>query len=108
MVAQAFAYNGVFFTYALVLGRYYGVASSDVGLYLLPLRRVISSGPLVLGHLFDTLGRRRMITITYGASGVLLAVTGYGVAHAGLSAAAQTASVRGSSPRRPRVPRTRR
>jgi MFS family permease len=91
MVAQAFAYNGVFFTYALVLGRYYGVASSDVGLYLLPFAAGNLLGPLVLGHLFDTLGRRMMITITYGASGVLLAVTGYGVAHAGLSAAAQTA-----------------
>ena len=90
MISQAFAYNGVFFTYALVLGRYYGVASNRVGLYLLPFAAGNLLGPMVLGPLFDTLGRRRMLTITYAASGVLLAVAGYGVAHAGLTAAAQT------------------
>ncbi len=90
MIAQAFAYNGVFFTYALVLGRYYGVASHDVGFYLLPFAAGNLLGPMVLGRFFDTVGRRRMIVITYALSGVLLAVAGYGVAHAGLSAAAQT------------------
>ena len=59
MIAQAFAYNGVFFTYALVLGRFYGVASSDVGLYLLPFAAGNLLGPIVLGPLFDTVGRRR-------------------------------------------------
>ena len=91
MIAQAFAYNGVFFTYALVLGRYYGVKSSDVGLYLLPFAAGNLLGPLVLGHLFDTVGRQRMIAITYAASGVLLAASGWGVGYGGLTAATQTA-----------------
>jgi MFS family permease len=91
MIAQAFAYNGVFFTYALVLDRYYGVASNDVGLYLLPFAGGNLLGPIVLGRLFDVAGRKRMIAITYAASAVLLAVAGCGVAYPGLTAASQTA-----------------
>src|SRR5580704_10419471 len=91
MIAQAFAYNGVFFTYALVLGRYYGVANSDVGLYLLPFAAGNLLGPLLLGWLFDVVGRKRMIAVTYAASGVLLAIAGWGVGYGGLTAASQTA-----------------
>ncbi|HEY2517107.1 MAG TPA: MFS transporter [Polyangiaceae bacterium] len=91
MVSQAFMYNGVFFTYALLLGRYYGVPSSDVGLYLLPFAAGNLLGPVLLGHLFDTVGRRPMIVFTYGASGVLLAVTGFAFAQGWLTAASQTA-----------------
>ncbi len=91
MIAQAFAYNGVFFTYALVLGRYYGVASDRVGLYLLPFAAGNLLGPLVLGPLFDTWGRRRMIALTYGGSGVFIAITGYALAEGWLTAATQTA-----------------
>src|SRR5262249_8292436 len=61
MVAQAFAYNAVFFTYGLVLGRFYGVPADRIGLYLLPFALGNLLGPLLLGHLFDTVGRRRMI-----------------------------------------------
>jgi MFS family permease len=65
MSAQAFLYNAIFFTYALVLTRYYGVPESRVGLFLLPFAAGNFLGPLLLGPLFDHLGRRVMITATY-------------------------------------------
>ena len=76
MAAQAFFYNAIFFTYALVLTRFYGVPSERVGWYILPFAAGNFLGPVVLGRLFDTLGRRRMITITYALSGVLLLACG--------------------------------
>jgi MFS family permease len=90
MVAQAFAYNGVFFTYALVLSRFYGVPDDDVGLYLLPFAAGNLLGPMLLGRLFDTLGRRTMIASTYAASGVLMAAAGVGLVGGWLDAATQT------------------
>jgi MFS family permease len=91
MIAQAFAYNGVFFTYALVLARFYGVPSGRIGLYLLPFAAGNLLGPMVLGRLFDTVGRRTMVALTYIVSGVLIGVTGYGLAHGWLTAFSQTA-----------------
>lgn len=76
MSAQAFLYNAIFFTYALVLTRYYGVPASRVGLFLLPFAAGNFLGPLVLGPLFDHLGRRVMITATYALTGALIVVTG--------------------------------
>ena len=76
MASQSFLYNAIFFTYALVLSRFYGVPSGRIGLYLLPFALVNFCGPLVLGRLFDTVGRRAMITFTYAASAGLLALTG--------------------------------
>jgi MFS family permease len=76
MGAQAFLYNAIFFTYALVLIRYYGVPEGQVGLFLLPFAAGNFLGPLVLGPLFDQIGRRRMITMTYALSGTLIIVTG--------------------------------
>ena len=90
MVAQAFAYNAVFFTYALVLSRFYGVPGDKVGLYVLPFAVGNLLGPLLLGHLFDTVGRRTMIALTYAIAGVLLAATGWAFAHGLLTAATQT------------------
>jgi MFS family permease len=90
MIAQAFAYNGVFFTNALVLGRYCGVPASDVGYYLIPFAVTNLLGPLVLGHLFDTVGRRRMIAATYALSGVLVAAAGAWVAYGDLTAFSMT------------------
>jgi MFS family permease len=75
MVTQAFFYNAIFFTYALVLGTFYHVPSERVGLYIFPFALGNFLGPLILGRLFDTIGRRRMIAFTYGISGALLAVT---------------------------------
>jgi MFS family permease len=77
MIAQAFFYNALFFTYALVLERFYNVPGGDVGWYLLPFALGSFLGPLLLGRLFDTVGRRPMIAATYGISAVLLAVVGY-------------------------------
>jgi MFS family permease len=76
MVAQAFAYNGVFFTYPMVLGQFYGVAPDAIGLYLLPFAFGNLLGPIILGPLFDRWGRRPMIASTYAITGVLLAATG--------------------------------
>ena len=77
MVAQAFLYNAIFFTYALVLTRFYDVPASVTGLYLLPFALGNVLGVLALGSLFDTVGRRQMIAATYAASAVLLIVTGW-------------------------------
>jgi MFS family permease len=77
MSTQAFFYNAIFFTYALVLMRFYGVPEQDVGWYLLPFALGNVLGPLLLGHLFDTIGRKQMITLTYALAGILLAVTGW-------------------------------
>ncbi|MDC7786563.1 MFS transporter [Rhodoplanes sp. TEM] len=76
MAAQAFFFNAVFFTYALVLTDFYGVAPEGVGWYILPFAVGNFLGPLLLGRLFDTLGRRPMIVFTYAMSGALLALSG--------------------------------
>src|SRR5437773_9830618 len=77
MLTQAFFYNSIFFTYALVLMRFYNVPEQNVGSYLLPFALGNVLGPLLLGHLFDTIGRKKMITATYGLAGILLALTGW-------------------------------
>ncbi len=77
MVAQAFFYNAIFFTYALVLTEFYGIPADHIGWYILPFAAGNFLGPLLLGRLFDSIGRRVMITITYAISGILLAVSGY-------------------------------
>src|SRR4051812_27350141 len=76
-IAQAFFYNAIFFTFALVLTDFYGISADHVGWYLLPFAAGNFLGPLLLGRLFDTLGRRTMIMFTYGVSGLLLALSGY-------------------------------
>ncbi|HEX8663287.1 MAG TPA: MFS transporter [Beijerinckiaceae bacterium] len=77
MAAQAFFYNAIFFTYALVLTDFYGIAADHIGWYILPFAAGNFLGPLVLGRLFDTLGRRPMIAFTYAVSALLLAISGY-------------------------------
>jgi MFS family permease len=72
MVAQAFLFNAVFFTYGLVLTTFYHVEEARAGVFILPLAVGNFLGPLLLGHLFDTIGRKKMIAGTYGLSGVLL------------------------------------
>ena len=76
-VGQAFLYNAVFFTYALVLTTFYGVSSGSVPLYIIPFAVGNFLGPLVLGRLFDSVGRKPMIAGCYIVSGVLLAVTAF-------------------------------
>ena len=90
MSAQAFFYNAIFFTYALILTKFYAVSPAVIGLYILPFAAGNFLGPLLLGPLFDTIGRRVMIASTYVLSGVLLAITGW-LFHASLlSALTQT------------------
>jgi MFS family permease len=90
MVSQAFFYNAIFFTFALVLTDFFHIPANDVGWYILPFAAGNFLGPLLLGRLFDTLGRRTMIALTYGVSGVLLAVSGYLFSIGALSAQGQT------------------
>jgi len=77
MAAQAFFYNAIFFTYALVLTDFYGTPAHAVGWYLLPFAAGNVLGPVLLGRLFDTVGRKIMIGTTYAMSGILLAGTAY-------------------------------
>jgi MFS family permease len=77
LTAQAFFYKAIFFTYALVLSDFYNVPSAHIGWYVLPFALGNFCGPLLLGRLFDVVGRRVMISTTYFLSGVLLAISGY-------------------------------
>ena len=90
MASQAFFYNAIFFTYALVLTDFYGIPASHVGWYILPFAAGNFLGPLLLGRLFDVIGRRIMIAFTYIASGLLLAGSGFLFAQGLLSATEQT------------------
>jgi MFS family permease len=90
MVTQAFLFNAIFFTYALVLKVFYQVPESSISYYFFPFALGNLLGPLLLGPLFDSVGRRKMIFATYGISGVLLMVSAW-MFHAGiLSATTQT------------------
>ncbi|WPB56414.1 MFS transporter [Xylophilus sp. GOD-11R] len=89
MVSQAFFYNAIFFTYSLVLTRFHHVPEGRVALYIFPFALGNVLGPLLLGPLFDSWGRRRMIGLTYGLSGIGLAVTGWAFMEGHLDAMTQ-------------------
>jgi MFS family permease len=91
MITQSFLYNAIFFTYALVLTKVYGVNAKDTAYYFIFFALGNLIGPLVLGHLFDTVGRRRMISGTYLLSGVLLAISAILFNAGYLNAVTQTA-----------------
>ena len=76
MITQAFLYDAIFFTESLVLTTFFHVPDDRVGLFLIPFALGNVLGPWLLGHLFDTVGRRVMISGTYAVSGVLLIITG--------------------------------
>jgi MFS family permease len=90
VASQAFFYNGISFTYPLVLTKFYGVADDRTGIYVVGMAVANFLGPLVLGHLFDTVGRRTMISVTYAFSGVVIIGTEFLFVHAQLNAATQT------------------
>jgi MFS family permease len=92
MAAQAFFYNAIFFTYALVLADFYGTPAGAIGWYILPFAAGNVLGPLILGRLFDTIGRKVMIASTYAISGILLAGTAYLFAQNLLTATTLTAA----------------
>ena len=77
VTAQAFFYNAIFFTYAMMLADFYGVSANAVGWYVLPFALGNILGPLLLGPLFDTIGRRPMLIFTYAMSGILLLITAW-------------------------------
>ena len=89
-VGQAFLYNAVFFTFSLVLSTFYGVSASNIGYYLIAFAVGNFLGPLLLGRLFDVVGRRLMIAGTYLLSGAMLALTAYFFDHGVLTATTQT------------------
>ena len=91
MIAQAFTYNAIFFTYALVLNRFYGVSADRTGLFMLPFAVGNFLGPVMLGHFFDTQGRRRMIAGTFALSAAILVITGWLFSRGALTTFSQTA-----------------
>jgi MFS family permease len=90
MASQAFFYNAIFFTYALVITSFYGVPAENVGYYIFPFALGNFLGPLVLGRLFDSTGRRTMIAATYAIAGFGLLLSGYAFARGWLDAPTQT------------------
>jgi MFS family permease len=97
VISQAFLYNGVAFSFGLILRNFYKVPTDRVGLYLLPFALTNFLGPLVLGRLFDTVGRKPMIAGTFAASAGLLAVSGLLFASGGSRREARRRSGRPSS-----------
>ncbi len=77
MTSQAFLYNALFFTYGLMLTTFYGISAASVGLFLLPFAAGNFLGPIVLGPLFDKVGRRPMIASTFIVGGVAAVVVGW-------------------------------
>ncbi len=77
MSSQAFFYNGIFYTYTLILQNFYNIEKKTVGLFLIPLSIASFTGPLLLGKYFDNWSRRKMIALTFILSGVFLIVSAF-------------------------------
>ena len=92
MAAQAFLYNAVYFTFGVVLTKFEGASDAKVGAFLLPLAIGNFMGPLLLGHLFDTVGRKKMIAGTFALSGALVIVVAVLFGLGLLTAVTQTAA----------------
>jgi MFS family permease len=90
MISQSFLYNAIFFTYSLVLNKVYGVSEHNIPYYFMFFAAGNFIGPLMLGRLFDTIGRRKMIAGTYILSGALLAISAFLFRAGDLSAVSQT------------------
>ena len=91
MITQSFLYNAIFFTYALVLTKIYNVPATDTAYYFIFFALGNLIGPLTIGHLFDTIGRRKMISLTYISAGALLAMSAVLFNEGALNAVTQTA-----------------
>lgn len=90
-IGQAFLYNAVTFNYALILSRSFGIPDDRVGYYFAVLCFGNFLGPLLLGRLFDTIGRKPMIAGSYLGSAVLLLGTAWLFAAGHLTATTLTA-----------------
>ena len=77
MITQSFLYNAIFFTYALVLKNFYDLSAAQAALFFFPFAIGNLLGPLLLGPLFDTVGRRKMIGGCYAGSGVVLGISAF-------------------------------
>ncbi len=86
MVAQAFFFNAIFFSYGLIVKKFFHVPDQQLPLHLLPFAIASFLGPLTIGRLFDKIGRKPMITATYGIAGLLLVGTliPFGTGHLGV------------------------
>ena len=90
MITQSFLYNAIFFTYGLVLKFFFHVPAADVPYYYFAFAAGNLLGPLTLGRLFDSIGRKKMISGTYILAGVLLVITAFLFKNGTLTAATQT------------------
>jgi MFS family permease len=90
MITQSFLYNAIFFTYTIVLTKFYGVKASNAPYFLIAFAVGNLAGPLLIGRHFDTIGRKKMIASTYILSGAMLAVTAYFFDAGVLTATTQT------------------
>jgi MFS family permease len=90
MITQSFLYNAIFFTSGLVLVFFFHVAPTDTGYYFFAFAAGNLAGPLTLGHLFDTVGRKKMISSTYITAGILLIITAFLFKNGDLNATTQT------------------
>jgi MFS family permease len=89
-IGQAFLYNSILFGYATLLTTFFGTPAADAPYYLVAFAVGNLLGPIVLGGLFDSVGRKPMIAGTYILSGLLLLGTGYLFREGQLTAASLT------------------
>jgi MFS family permease len=90
MITQSFLYNAIFFTYGLVLQFFFHVSPGNTPYYFMAFCAGNLLGPLTIGRLFDTIGRRKMIAGTYLVSGILLIITAQLFKAGALNAVTQT------------------
>ncbi|MFB7493940.1 MFS transporter [Streptomyces sp. NPDC056161] len=90
-IGQAFLYNAITFGFGTILTTFFAVPTGDTGYYFAVIAVGNFLGPLLLGKLFDTVGRRVMISSTYLLSGVLLFGTAWLFGRGTLSALTLTA-----------------
>jgi MFS family permease len=90
MITQSFLYNAIFFTYATVLVSFFHVDENSITIYLIPFAIGNLLGPLILGSLFDKIGRRKMISRTYVISGILAIVAAFLFREGDFTATTQT------------------
>lgn len=76
-IGQAFLYNAITFGFGAILTKFFDVPTGDTGYYFVVIAVGNFLGPLLLGKLFDTVGRRVMISSTYLLSGLLLFLTAW-------------------------------
>ena len=73
-VGQAFIYNAVTFGLGTFLVEFYDIDDGRVPIYIALFAVSNFLGPLLLGRLFDTVGRKPMIAGTYLGSAIVLCV----------------------------------